>query len=219
MHRGDGRGRRALRSLRMSSVLFPVGPLPPRVYWVRRAIVLALPLILIIVIAVSCSGGGGKPPGRAGAGSGPTTTPTDSASSNQNAACAAGQLSATLSVSAPGGIYQTGQSPTFMATITNVSAASCQLTTNPANELWRVFSGAAQWFTTQGSGCTVTNAPVTTTLAPGATHKLSVQWDGKRLGPGCTHGEQALPGTYVLRATLDGVKAQKAVFHFTKNTQ
>jgi hypothetical protein len=204
----------------MSSVLYPVGPLPPKVYWVRRAVVLGLPLILILVIAVSCSGGGGKPSaGGTGGGSGPTTTPTNSASSNPNTACAAGQLSATLAVSAPNATYQVGQSPTFTATITNVSAATCQLTTNPATELWRVFSGAAQWFTTgPKSGCTVTNTPVTTALAAGGTHKVSMQWDGRRLGPGCTHGEQALPGTYVLHATLDGVKAQKAVFHFTKST-
>jgi hypothetical protein len=190
------------------------------VYWIRRGAVLALPLLLIIVVAVSCSGGGGKPSARGNGGPGASTTsPTSSASANSNAACAAGQLSATVAVSAPNGVYQVGESPTFTATIQNVSAAGCQLTTNPATELWRVFSGAAQWFTTgPKSGCTVTNSPVTTALAPGQTHKVSLQWDGQRLGPGCTHGEQAAAGTYVLKATLDGVKAQPVVFHFTKNT-
>lgn len=204
----------------MSSVLFPVGPLPPRVYWVRRLVVLALPLILIIVIAVSCSGGGGSP-AATGNGSGPTSSPTTSSSaSNPNAACAAGQLSATLAVSAANSTYQVGESPAFTGTITNVSASTCQLTTNPATETWKVKSGAAEWWTTDASGgCTISNAPVTKSLAPGATRKVSISWNGYRLLPGCTRGEQAQPGTYVLRATLDGVTAQKAVFHFTKTTQ
>jgi hypothetical protein len=203
----------------VSSLLYPVGPLPPRVYWIRRGAVLALPLILILVIAVSCAGGSGKPAAHRNTGPGPSTSPTDSSTANPNTACTPGQLSATIAVSAPGGDYQIGESPTFTATIKNVSAATCQLTTNPATELWRVYSGAAQWYTTgPKSGCTVTNAPVTTSLVSGDTHTVSVQWDGQRLGPGCTHGEQAQVGTYVVRATLDGVKAQSAVFHFRKST-
>ncbi|MGN6473362.1 MAG: hypothetical protein ACTHK4_06900 [Mycobacteriales bacterium] len=205
----------------MSSVLFPVGPLPPRVYWVRRLVVLALPLILILLIAVSCSGGGKKSPSAGGNPSGPTTSPTTSSSSNPNAGCAPGQLSAKLAVagSAPNSTYTIGQSPAFTATITNVSASTCQLTTNPATETWKVKSGAALWWTTASTGgCTIANTPVTAPLAPGATQKVSISWNGYRLLPGCTRGEQAQPGTYVLRATLDGVTAQQAIFHFTKST-
>jgi hypothetical protein len=123
----------------MSSVVNPVGPLPPRVYWVRRLVVLGVPLILILIIAVSCSGGGGKKSPTAGTG-GPSTTPTvtTSTTSDPNAACVPGDLSATLAVDAADGIYQVGATPTFTATITNVSASTCKFTSAPANEIWKV---------------------------------------------------------------------------------
>lgn len=54
-----------------------VGPLPPAVYWRRRAVVLGAGLLLLIVVLYSCFGGSGEPdnPGK-GAGSGQSTGPT-----------------------------------------------------------------------------------------------------------------------------------------------
>jgi hypothetical protein len=201
----------------MSSVLYPVGPQPPRVYWVRRFVVLGVPLLLILIIAVSCAGGGGKKSPTAGSGSGPTSSPTQTQTSDPNAACVPGDLSATLALSAPDGIYQVGDTPTFTATITNVSASSCKFTSAPANEIWTVVTGADKFWTT--AGCPNGTGSTTKSLAAGATQKLTITWAGKRELPGCTHGSAAPAGTYVLRARLDGVKAQPAVFHFhTGNT-
>ncbi|HVS69481.1 MAG TPA: hypothetical protein VHE56_13090 [Mycobacteriales bacterium] len=199
----------------MSSVLYPVGPQPPRVYWVRRLVVLGVPLLLILIIAVSCVGGGGgkKSPS---AGSGPTTSPTQTQTSDPNAACVPGDLSATLAVDASDGIYQIGDTPTFTATITNVSASSCKFTSAPANEIWTVVSGADKFWTT--AGCPAGTGSTTKSLAAGGTQKLTITWQGKRELPGCTHGSSAPVGTYVLRARLDGVKAQPAVFHFHNDT-
>jgi hypothetical protein len=200
----------------MSSLLFPVGPLPPRVYWIRRLVVLGLPLVLIAAIAASCSGGGSPSAGAAG-GHGPTSTPASSHSPSANAACVAGELSATLTTSAPGDIYQVGQSPVFIATITNVSASPCQFTSNPANEIWTVITGADKFWTTAGCPAADTSAS-TKSLAPGASQKITITWDGKRLDPGCTHGSPAQPGTYRLHARLDGVPAKQVIFHFHTNT-
>ncbi|HEV2796639.1 MAG TPA: hypothetical protein VGV65_03385, partial [Nocardioides sp.] len=35
----------------MASTVRPRGPLPARVYWIRRAVVLAVPLLLVVVLA------------------------------------------------------------------------------------------------------------------------------------------------------------------------
>jgi hypothetical protein len=195
----------------MGSVLSPVGSQPPRVYWMRRIFVLGLPLVLIVIIAVSCGGGSKSPSASSGGGpsSGSTTT------SGSNGACAPGELAAALSTSAT--TYQVGQRPAFTATITNTSTLPCQLTTSPSNETWKVLSGAAHWWTT--AGCPKSTASSTKTLNAGASRKVSITWDGHRLEPGCTAGEAALPGTYHLKAILDGVSAQQVTFHFTKNTQ
>jgi hypothetical protein len=202
----------------MSSVLYPVGPLPPKVYWVRRLVVLGVPLILILIIAFSCSGGGGgRPSAGTGAGMNPTTTPTDTASTDPNAACVPGDLSAVLDTSADGSIYPVGASPVFTATITNVSLTSCKFTSAAANEKWTVWTGPTKFWTT--AGCPRSDTSSTKKLAPQASMQLSITWDGKQLDPGCKAGATAEAGTYVLHATLDGVKAQQVIFHFHTNTQ
>ncbi|HVX68496.1 MAG TPA: hypothetical protein VHA79_02245 [Mycobacteriales bacterium] len=203
----------------MSSVLYPVGPLPPKVYWVRRLLVLGVPLILILIIAVSCTGGGGgkSPTHSTGAGANPTTSATDSATADPNAACVPGDLSAVLDTSADGSIYPVGASPVFTATITNVSSTTCKFTSSAANEKWTVWTGPTKFWTT--AGCPQSDTSSTKKLSPQASTQLSITWDGKQLDPGCKAGATAEAGTYVLHARLDGVKAQQVIFHFHTNTQ
>jgi hypothetical protein len=203
----------------MSSVLYPVGPQPPRVYWFRRLVVLGVPLILILIIAISCSGGGGKPSHSAGNGGGsnPTSTPTDTAASDPNEACVPGDLSAVLDTDAEGSIYPVGAKPVFTATITNVSLSTCRFTSTTANEIWTVWTGPRKFWTT--AGCPQSDTSSTKKLAPQASVQLSITWDGTAQEPNCKSGDPAQVGTYVLHARLDGVKAQQVVFHFHANTQ
>ncbi len=79
----------------MSSVTRPRGPLPERVYWIRRAIVLAVPLVLVAVVTFWLVGGSDGKDDRSAAPavakqaaatptSAPTTaTPTDEATSGK----------------------------------------------------------------------------------------------------------------------------------------
>ncbi|MBE1486543.1 hypothetical protein [Plantactinospora soyae] len=53
-----------------------VGPLPPAVYWRRRAVVLGAGLLFLIVLLYSCFGPGDKDNTGKGAGSGQSTEPT-----------------------------------------------------------------------------------------------------------------------------------------------
>ncbi|MFG1652841.1 hypothetical protein ACGFIE_23205 [Micromonospora sp. NPDC049275] len=56
-----------------------VGPLPPAVYWRRRAVVLGAGLLFLIVLLYSCTGSG-RSGGRPNAGATPTSTSTSTAS-------------------------------------------------------------------------------------------------------------------------------------------
>ncbi|MET8085192.1 hypothetical protein [Micromonospora sp. NPDC005237] len=56
-----------------------VGPLPPAVYWRRRAVVLGAGLLFLIVLLYSCTGSG-RSGARPNAGASPTSTPTSTAS-------------------------------------------------------------------------------------------------------------------------------------------
>ncbi|MCO1596718.1 hypothetical protein M8C17_16300 [Micromonospora sp. RHAY321] len=55
-----------------------VGPLPPAVYWRRRAVVLGAGLLFLIVLLYSCTGSG-RSGGRPQAGATPTSAPTSAA--------------------------------------------------------------------------------------------------------------------------------------------
>src|SRR5438270_13547128 len=56
------------------AVLYPVGPHEPRVYWTRRAILLAAFLLVVVLLAAyGCSGGSAHPTANR-----PATTPTAS---------------------------------------------------------------------------------------------------------------------------------------------
>jgi hypothetical protein len=50
-------------------------------------------------------------------------------------------------------------------------------------------------------------------LASTHTATVSITWDAHRNDSSCTIGSAALPGTYVVRGTFDGITAQPAVFH------
>jgi hypothetical protein len=194
----------------VSTVLRPVGPLPPGVYWRRRAFLLLALVLIIIVIAVSCSGGSSKP--SAGPNPRPSVTTTPTA-----AACTPASLKLTLSTDAT--TYAVGASPTFSGAFTNTSSTPCKMTFSPANETWTVTSGPTVW---TNAHCQRSQLTHSKTIRPGGSRTVSFQWDGKTLvsTAGCTPGSQAQNGTYILHATLDGVPANSgAVFHITPSGQ
>ena len=195
----------------VSTVLRPVGPLPPRVYWVRRGVLFGGILLLIIIIAVSCSGGSSKKPT-----AGHTPGPHNTSTSTAVAPCLPTSLKLSLQTDKP--IYAIGSSATFTGVFTNVTSVACQLTMSPANETWKVTSGTPTIWTNEA--CQRSQIARTKTVAPGGTRRVRIQWDGKVQTSGCTASDPAQSGTYVLRATLDGYTAQSgAVFHFTPNGQ
>jgi hypothetical protein len=192
----------------VSTVLRPVGPLDPRVYWIRRAVLSGVILVVIIVIAVSCSGGSTKKPPATG----PHTSPTTSASPPaQLAACDPTALTLTLSTDSE--TYTSGQAPKLIGVFANTTSVGCKLTVAASNEDWTIKSGTAKVWTTQG--CSTSTVAKQITIRAGATKMVSVFWNGHLLDSGCASGAVATAGTYTLNATLDGVKGKIAVFHIT----
>jgi hypothetical protein len=198
-------------------VLRPAGPLPPRVYWIRRGFILLGVLILILIIAEACSGGSGKPAARRS----PTGSVSQTPSTPQPCTTAAITVAVGTDHDSASGnpTYTIGESPKFTATFTNVGSSPCTLTYSKADETWTVISGTTTIWTTKG--CTATTPPPTsktTTLQAGGTKKRSITWTGKEYSK-CQPSADLQPGQYVVRADLDGHKPKSGtVFQMTAAT-
>jgi hypothetical protein len=203
------------------ALLEPVGPLPPRVYWVRRGALLAALVLLVVVIAVSCSGGSSrraaqtvKPVATSTPATTPSATPTSSASlSPAIPHCGRADITVTVSTDAPS--YPPGVIPQLQVSIRNSSARTCYLTESPSRRTWTIVSGSDTVWTT--AGCQRSSAAVRTTLSPGESVRHTLAWNRHRSGPQCTTtSTEAPPGTYQLSTVVSGVHSDKAVFRLTK---
>jgi hypothetical protein len=198
----------------VSTVLRPVGPRGPRVYWIRRAILLAIVLVVVIVLAAECSGGGGKPSGSHQSGQNqPGTTP----SSTKPAVplCSTSALSLTLSTDTKS--YTSGQSARLIAAFANNGSVRCKLVRSAASEVWTIKSGPATVWTTEG--CPESKVPKQMKLTPGVEKTISILWNGRLRNSTCQEGAVASAGHYAFDANLDGVPGQEALFTISASAQ
>ena len=194
------------------AVLHPVGPLPPRVYWLRRLVPLVVLLVLVLAIAISCSGGGG------GGGRGQTVatrggTPTVSPSTTSTPQpCHLSGLA--VSASTDAARYPAGALPHLSVSVRNIGSSPCVFQDTPSRRIWTIVSGADQVWTT--AGCPTAKVVTIRTLAAGATLRHSMVWDRHRSAKNCaTSTTSPGPGTYQLLVTVDGAHSAPAVFHLT----
>lgn len=197
----------------VSTVLRPVGPRQPWVYWLRRAVIIGVILVLIVVLAEACSGGSGKPAANSNSPGAHPSTSALSPTSSSDAVAVCDPTALKLVLSTDSDSYQVGQQPKLIGVFSNSSSSPCTLDVSPSKEIWTVKSGSDTIWTTHG--CTSSGPVKHTTIKAGGTKTRSTIWDGHRLDPGCATGAAALAGEYTLHATLDGVKGQIAVFHIT----
>jgi hypothetical protein len=194
----------------VSSVLRPVGPESPGTYWLRRAGIIAVLVVLIILLAHACSGGGGaKNPGAARVGPSPSVSadPSPTTTKQKKPACN-DRLAAALATDQKS--YAVGDNPKFTATLSNTGTTSCTLVSGASRQVWTVTSGHDQVWTTQG--CVASQAVARLTIKAHGEYTTSVVWNGRRRDSHCNVGEQATAGTYVVSATIDGVRATPVVF-------
>src|SRR5947208_13702273 len=126
-----------------SALLHPVGPQPPRIYWLRRALLLGVVLIAVLAAAYACTGGssnGGAGPRADGPGPVPTTTsPTPAPVVHR---CGPKRLHVEAATDAD--TYPVGSAPRLTAVVSNASDAACRLATQPSARSWSVSSASDQ---------------------------------------------------------------------------
>jgi hypothetical protein len=205
-----------------------VGPLPPAVYWRRRAIVLGGILVVVIFMISMCSTTGGSgAPGKRNTSVTSTASPdSPSASSSPSSLppiitgspgagiavdpgttdAPAGQPSASVDCSdndirLTAAVITQASGFNFSLKVKNVSDHPCNRDVGAdPQELHVSQNGTVIW---SSDYCqTVHGQPDVRTFGPGVEDVFTVHWDQKITGPGCVKGASASSGAYDLAAKL-----------------
>jgi hypothetical protein len=176
----------------MSSFKHPVGSQPSRVYWRRRAVVIAVVLLVLIVIVLIAV----KP----GAGSDASPAPTATASAPASAAAphstpaAAPSATPTPTTAADGTCtpaqitlkpitdktsYSSLQQPQISMSITNTSSTVCTMDLGSSQQVLTITSGSETYWTSKD--CQVNGTHQIVKLTAGQTLTTpSIAWDRTR---------------------------------------
>ncbi|MFB8279892.1 hypothetical protein [Nocardia colli] len=204
-------------------MLEPNGPLPPEIYWRRRALaigalVVALALVIWLVLTVSRGGDspGDSKPVAAGSSSATPSKPAD-ASTTKAAGPAESSAAATPSVAStasnepaagPGQCadqslaikisvdqptYKVGEQPNFRFVITNISSSVCQRDMNLAQIQASVLSLDGQRRFWTSSDCSPVDESNQRNLKPGEQALFTVRWSGTTSQQGCVGERVPVP--------------------------
>jgi len=204
----------------MSSLREPRGPLPPQVYWRRRAVVgLGLIAVIVIVVLIIVRPGGGEPTGATSPDASPSASPVDDAAeepadpANPNA-CTAEQVQVTAVTDADS--YPAEQQPLLSLTLTNTGSAPCIATVGTDVQEYVVTSGSDRIWSSKD--CQTNPAPAEVTLEPGTPLSTTpFAWQRVRSEPGgACEGERtaAIGGgaTYRLQVSIGGFTSEAKPF-------
>jgi len=208
----------------MGSVLHPVGPQAPGVYWVRRALVL---LVLLAVVSLVVWALWPKPAAITAVpaptttqtaasaespASTPAATPSPSPTPTGPVACEPGATK--LAISGYKRV-KAGAKQVFSLSATNRGEAACILAVKPATTELTVTSGKDRIWST--ADCDAWLPSKTVTLKPGAVHEFSITWPTKRSQKECKTSKDAVrPGTYVGTASYRESSTARQVMLITK---
>lgn len=199
----------------MDGVRRPVGDLPERVYWLRRALVLGglvLAIVVVYFLITSPQGDPAAPPNTPA----PTVLPSPSSSPGAQAsadrACTAEDV--TLSAVAVPRAVDAGVLPMIEVTASMVGATPCKLsTTEPGTEL-AVRSGNDPVFSSLHCPDDSSIGARELILQPGGGDELiQVTWNRQRNAEGCP-ANLATPaaGFYMAKVSIQGITAPEAQF-------
>ena len=215
------------------------GPLPPRVYWVRRLMVLGIAALLVVGIAQLLGGGGGSAPDRAATaaqtttpGAGPSTngsqgtaiSPGTTAGTNPgqhvddpvtrvampSGPCNAADVAITPSVPEP----VAGRDITLVLELSTLTTPACTWTISPRTTAVKITSGSDLiWTSVQCPSMIPTRDLV---LRQGGSTRVKLTWNAMRSEPGCPRLTQwAMPGTYHLHVSALAGHPQDVPFVLT----
>lgn len=225
----------------MSSLLQPVGPEPPGVYWRRRlAVLLVIAIILFGIwwLLRGGSGGSGTPAAASSSGTASATasgdataTPSDSPSgtatrSPSPSKSATGTASPSASVTEGGecpdsvieveastgkATYRLGTPVKLTLTITNGGNVACTRDVGSKANELKISSGG--YHVWSSDDCNPGGTSDVATLQPGEAYVVTINWDGRLSGPGCPSGlGSAKAGSYDLVGRNGDVESQPSGF-------
>ncbi|MBF6124738.1 hypothetical protein [Nocardia brasiliensis] len=224
-------------------MLEPNGPLPPEIYWRRRALaigalVVALALVIWLVLTVSRGGdspGDSKPvaagsstsvPSKAAdpstpkpSGSAESSAPPSTSAAPASNEPAAGQcpdqsLAIKISVDQP--TYRVGEQPNFRMVITNISSTQCQRDMNSAQIQASVLSLDGQRRFWTSSDCSPVDESNARNLKPGEQALFTVRWSGTTSQQGCVGERVPVPaGAYQVVAQFGSLHSSPEPFNLT----
>ncbi|MFN8168458.1 MAG: hypothetical protein U0S36_06715 [Candidatus Nanopelagicales bacterium] len=222
----------------MSTVLHPVGPSSPGVYWFRRVLVLIVVVALLLGVRWLLTGRGDGGSSAAGPTASPSATPSPSPSTTAKPSTSpttkpSGSSTAKPSTSPTGGAvatckdsaitvtastdaasYPVGSTPRLRMRIQNTSDTACKRDVGAAaNELLITSGSARVW---SSDDCNSGGSQQIATLQPGQSYSVSVTWLGRLSAKGCPADEPlAQKGSYKLVGRNGDVTSEPAVFALT----
>jgi cytoskeletal protein RodZ len=221
----------------VGTVLHPVGPLPPRAYWLRRVLIVLLVVLVVALVWWLFAGLSGGTPAAGPTGSGspsttPSATPTTSSPSATtsptttspsptpsvttspsttatSALCPDSVIKVTALTDAT--TYAAGKDPRLTVEVQNTGTVSCKRDLGQVALELIVSSGSAR--TWSSDDCNPGGSHAVATLRPGQTFSTTVVWSRTTSAPGCPSGKpQAAPGHYQLVARNLTLKSAPAPF-------
>ncbi len=198
----------------MSTVIHPVGPEEPKVYWVRRLVAVLVAVVVVVLAAALISSMFGDdadadtPPvadtEETPAGETPPVAGTP-------VACEPGQLA--LLVATPIADFPAGTPVTFTVTITNSSAVECTVDAGEASRGILVTSGADRIWSNLDCPAEGTAERILLLPPNGGTDVTDTTWGRVRSDEACTANlPEPRPGTYKAVVTLNGATSEQATF-------
>lgn len=194
----------------MGSLLHPVGPEEPRVYWVRRSLVAVVVLALVVGVAwlvwpresvISAVPPPTSPSVTPSVST--TSTPSPSPSPTPTGPVACDPTLMKLGVAGFQKVKVGAKNTAFTLTVTNNTKVACVLTISPKTYKLTVTSGKDRIWST--ADCEKWLPAKETVVEAGVSHEFSVTWTLRRSSEGCKLAKDKLkPGTYVATASLDG---------------
>lgn len=180
----------------MSSVRRPVGPLPPHVYWRRRALVLAVlaAIVAVVVLIVVRPGAGNAEPAGSESEQPPAAPESaEPAAQGQRQGEPCLPTSVEIEPLTDATEYREGSSPQISMRITNTSAVPCTINAGTTRQLFQITSGSdVVWKSTD---CQVDPVDAEVTLEPNAPQSTApITWDRTRSDPSTCDGDRpAMP--------------------------
>ncbi len=167
--------------------MHPKGPLPPKVYWRRRLLVIGIAVaVIIVIVIIALPKGGSVKPGPSSTTGGTSAagapTPTPSAGSECDPA------KVTLTADTDKSEYAAGELPQLWLTLESKSAQPCTMEVGGAMMTYVISSPSGDvdetyWTTTDCSNPNTTTVPVT--LKPGVpVPNDKIAWPRTRSTPG-----------------------------------